>query len=1319
VSADARRGRRSSSKGGGVLTKASKPIGASRIVQYHYEHATQEQSAYYTEGGVVVGQFHGKLAEEFGLLDKPATEEIIKRLAEGQHPWTGEQLVQHRRLADTPIWEKQKSAWAERLEAQMARAVEDGANPFTPARMPGRSKGPERIVEEPRTLSTPEYDEHQKELLAIHEDAARFYSGNLAGSDGAAYLEKRGITPASAEEFRLGFSGDDNGLVKHLASRYSRALLLTSGLVYESRRDGAMQDRFRNRVMFPIEDGAGNVVAFSGRRIDNNKDRKYINSSNTPIYQKSESLYNAHRAALATEGRLMVVEGPMDAIQAHQAGHRKVAGLLGTALNAERITKVSKYVLLNLDGDEAGRSATEKYIGRLLDAGADVKAISLEDDPDKFIRRNGSAAFVARVSPPEPLVGWLGERARERWGSGDTQTRVAGYRWMLEVLSHAPSGQRAGFDEELRRHLGLTPDEAAKKKYTEHRAAIDVMFAPPKTMSVEALVGGEWNGQHVPGDQRIVEAHKKAVIVALDRLQTLAQARFRDSRETTENWCVVTFLHDVARPVGGQAPNPQLHTHAVVFNMTRSSEGIRSMDPEWIYRAQGYANAVYMAEMANALRGMGYELERGKNFGMEIKGYSKEYLAAVSLRSEEIEQEKTRRGATGAEAGEIIAVNLRQPKQKWDVEELKTEHRRQAEAFGQNPAELEAAARERGTYRFTAEQRANLANEALYYAKARLFHGQTVNEKFELVRDALRYRPDLLRVADVETAFERRKQEFLIVDHYRIDAPGERYTTPEMKTLERESIREVLKGQGRTTPIVEGLTREEFREAYKTRIVNGREITLNNSQMWMAYKTLTSRNQYVIVAGSAGVGKSTSFEPVCEIAERHREAGYRVVGLAATSSATNNLRSMGVPASTLQLHNIRPVKPGTPKTLYLLDEGSLVGAPSFRKFVGSIRPQDRVVIAYDRRQHTSVEAGRVIEELETSGVDTIRLEKIVRQRENPELLAVIEKFRESFGHRGSLRMIEGLQMLDDQRRIWQAPNRPRRFDAIAEYYAYDPEDTVVVTPDNRSLEEINQAVRAKLQTKGMVQADACETVVLKGVRGLTDADKRLATNYEPGNVIRWGKAGTLGGRGRVVSGQYTTVLSVDADRNEITIRVADSLGQHDISFDPRSGQGEVYDSDVRAFAVGDKVRITRPWTIRRGDVVANGAVGTIRELTEDGKAQIEIDGRLVDWDMQAMPHAEYGYAMTSYTAQSLTVSRVAVHIDTGDSRIRSLIEKSLLYVGASRAASDVMVFTDDREVLLSPEESPILRQQDKPMALSSKEIEEEAQQAREVTISFS
>jgi hypothetical protein len=161
--------------------------------------------------------------------------------------------------------------------------------------------------------------------------------------------------------------------------------------------------------------------------------------------------------------------------------------------------------------------------------------------------------------------------------------------------------------------------------------------------SAAALVGG---------DLRIPAWHQIALKEALDAGEEYAQARLGGNHGslTTGNWTAACFLHDTARPVSGQAPNPHLHSHVVVFNMTHTGDKVRSVQAAEWYRIQSYMSAIYQASMANQALAGGYELEHGKNFSTRIKGFSDEYLDAMSARTKEIEAEKDAKGLSGAEA---------------------------------------------------------------------------------------------------------------------------------------------------------------------------------------------------------------------------------------------------------------------------------------------------------------------------------------------------------------------------------------------------------------------------------------------------------------------------------------------------------------------------------------------------------------------------------------------------------------------------------------------------------------------------------------------
>ena len=212
----------------------------------------------------------------------------------------------------------------------------------------------------------------------------------------------------------------------------------------------------------------------------------------------------------------------------------------------------------------------------------------------------------------------------------------------------------------------------------EHRAGWDATFSAPKSVSLTALVGG---------DERVREAHRASVGVALDEMERYVQARLGGNLppETTGNWVAAKFEHDSARPVDGYAA-PQLHTHVVFFNLTETENGdTRPLQPQELYRTQQYATAVYRSELANRLQGLGYEIEHGKSDQPDIKGYSHEYLDASSPRRKQIEEHLARENQMGAAAAQIAAHQTREAKLELSHEEMQQRHREMASQFGNQP----------------------------------------------------------------------------------------------------------------------------------------------------------------------------------------------------------------------------------------------------------------------------------------------------------------------------------------------------------------------------------------------------------------------------------------------------------------------------------------------------------------------------------------------------------------------------------------------------------------------------------------------------------
>jgi conjugative relaxase-like TrwC/TraI family protein len=255
--------------------------------------------------------------------------------------------------------------------------------------------------------------------------------------------------------------------------------------------------------------------------------------------------------------------------------------------------------------------------------------------------------------------------SRDQKGHSEWQGRLAEL-WKLtgpvesEHFARLSEGQHPHTEEQLVRHqVSRTYAGKFGKEVTsaEHRAGWDATFSAPKSVSLTALVGG---------DDRVREAHRESVRVALRELERYTQARIGNvhAPETTGKCIAATFEHDTARPVDGYAA-PQLHTHAVIFNMTERENGpengkqMRALQPHEMFVSQRYVTAVYRSELALHLAKLGYELERGKHGQPEIRGYSKEYLEASSPRREQIKDHLREQGIDGAAAAQIESQPMR------------------------------------------------------------------------------------------------------------------------------------------------------------------------------------------------------------------------------------------------------------------------------------------------------------------------------------------------------------------------------------------------------------------------------------------------------------------------------------------------------------------------------------------------------------------------------------------------------------------------------------------------------------------------------------
>jgi conjugative relaxase-like TrwC/TraI family protein len=833
---------------------------------------------------------------------------------------------------------------------------------------------------------------------------------------------------------------------------------------------------------------------------------------------------------------------------------------------------------------------------------------------------------------------WHG-RLATRWGlHGEVRE---------EHFCRLAEGQHPLTGEQLVRHQTArtyTNERGAAVTTMEHRAGWDATFSAPKSVSLTALVGG---------DERVRHAHRESVTVALDELERYVQARLGGNHpaETSGRWVAARFEHDSARPVDGYAA-PQLHTHVVFFNLTETADGdVRAVQPRELYKTQQYATAVYRSELAARLGALGYQIDRGASGQPEVRGYTQAYLEASSPRRQQIEAHLAQAQRTGAGAAQIAAHQTREAKLDLTHEEMQRRHRSMAEAFGNQPEQVVRAAEER-SYSLEPNHAHITAHAAVTFGKERNIEREAVVDERVVLRDALNRSIGDLTLSEIKVDFETRvgNGEFIQVEQAP-GAPGRSFTTREMIDLERDPIRMMRAGQHARPALASGATRHDIEQAHPH---------LNTQQRAAVQHLLASQDQVLALEGVAGAGKTTALAAVRDGAERE---GYRVEGFAPTSRAAQKLGDAGITSGTLQRHLARREEPhdGQPR-LYVLDESSLASTKQMNEFLHRLTPQDRVLLVGDVRQHQAVEVGRPYHQLQDAGIETVRLDEIVRQQD-PALKHVVEHLS-----RGDVRA--AIQQLEQQGRVHEITERSDRLTTIAREYARHPEGTLVVSPDNQSRREINQIIHGLMQTKGQVDHEEHRVRVLVARQEITGADRQWAQQYEPGDVVRY----TTGSKVLALNaGEYARVDQVHAQDNRLTVSRTD--GER-VTYDPRRLQGvTVYREADRTFASGDRVQFTAPYRERH---VANRELGTIEQVEADGVFRIRLDsGRTIAFNADAHPHLDYGYAITSHSSQGQTADRVLVHVDT-ERAGEALVNSRLAYVAVSRGRYDAQLYTNDK-----------------------------------------
>ena len=319
---------------------------------------------------------------------------------------------------------------------------------------------------------SPDAQKRREKMLELNRRAALAFHRWLyapEGAHGLDYLRRRGLSPGTLTRFGLGFAPDSwDALIQEMAKQgYDKRDLLDAGLAV-SNKDGRIYDRFRNRVIFPIIDVRGGVIGFGGRVMDDSTP-KYLNSPDTPVYNKSRNIFALNIAKKSKAGRVILTEGYMDTIALHQAGFDNAVASLGTSLTEEHAQLLSRYfkdAILSYDGDVAGIAAAQRAIPILEKAGLKVRVLRVTGakDPDEFIKTYGRDAFARLLDKSENQVDYRLAQLQSKFDLTDDAQKVAFLQEAAQLIAARPSAvEREIYGGHAAQMAGITSESMAQE----------------------------------------------------------------------------------------------------------------------------------------------------------------------------------------------------------------------------------------------------------------------------------------------------------------------------------------------------------------------------------------------------------------------------------------------------------------------------------------------------------------------------------------------------------------------------------------------------------------------------------------------------------------------------------------------------------------------------------------------------------------------------------------------------------------------------------------------------------------------------------------
>lgn len=785
-----------------------------------------------------------------------------------------------------------------------------------------------------------------------------------------------------------------------------------------------------------------------------------------------------------------------------------------------------------------------------------------------------------------------------------------------------------------------TGEPLTQRQVENRTVGYDINFHCPKSVSILHALSK---------DDHILSAFQKSVNETMLDIEADAKTRVRkkgqyDDRNTGELlWA--DFIHQTARPVDENLPDPHLHSHCFVFNATWDPEEKRLKAGQFrdIKRDMPYYQARFHKRLSDNLMELGYGIKRTEK-SFQVEGVPKRVVDLFSKRTDEIGRVAKEKGITNPKDLDDLGARTRSKKQKGhSMEELKKEWRKQI-------AELETDQTEgEKSIRYAPEQNKELitAKECVDHSKAHSFERASVVGDRKLLQQAYRFGTGdkTVTLDNISEEFKKDNTIIHVKEKNRILC-----TTKSVLAEEKYMVDLARKGQGQMKPLFE----------------TAPEIELGGQQREAVEHVLTTSNRVSIIRGAAGTGKTT----VMKEAVRHIEnAKKKVTVIAPTSQASRGvLRDEGFAnAETVaKFLGDEDLKESIRGQVLWVDEAGLLGTKDMKDLLTvATEKEARIIFGGDTRQHSSVTRGDALRILNTvAGIKTAEISKIYRQR-NINYREAVKKLSEGdvasafskLDAIGSIKTIDPLKpnetLIDDYMKVVKRGK-----------------SALVVSPTHKQGEEVTNDLRKKLKSSGLLGKKEIKATKLTN-RNLTEAEKADWRNFNEGNLIQFNQNTSGIKRGSIwsVTGIENGEVKIKSETQETKTLPIDTFKKY-----------TVFEKNEIGISKGDKISITKNAFDKNKKRMNNGQALEVVSVNKKGEIVLKnAKSKAIYKVDKEFGHLSHAYCVTSHSSQGKTVDEVFI---SQPSSTFSATNSKQFYVSVSRARDRANIYTDDKVGLL-------------------------------------